>query len=271
MKNSLNILAALLLAPLSALHAAEQNALAWPEVTRDAKPWTAWWWMGNAVDKATITRELTEFHEAGLGGVEVGMFYGAKGAEDRYLDFLSPRWVEMFAHASREAQRLGMRVDIATVAGWPFGGPNVSTAMASSKVRVTNYAVAGGERLTARLPTRQPLTQRPAKTNTDGQIALPKESLGELQCLMAVSEKGERVELTDRVREDGMLDWTAPAGQWQLWVVSRIAPIQMVKRPAPGNTGYALDPFSSSAMSEYVKRFSDAFVGFPAPKYSKDS
>jgi len=266
MKNSLNILAALLLAPLSALHAAEQNALAWPEVTRDAKPWTAWWWMGNAVDKATITRELTEFHEAGLGGVEVGMFYGAKGAEDRYLDFLSPRWVEMFAHASREAQRLGMRVDIATVAGWPFGGPNVSTAMASSKVRVTNYAVAGGERLTARLPTRQPLTQRPAKTNTDGQIALPKESLGELQCLMAVSEKGERVELTDRVREDGMLDWTAPAGQWQLWVVSRIAPIQMVKRPAPGNTGYALDPFSSSAMSEYVKRFSDAFVGFPAPK-----
>ncbi len=256
----------LLLAPLATLNAAEKNALAWPEPTRDAKPWTAWWWMGNAVNKETITRELTEFHEAGLGGVEIGMFYGAKGAEDRYIDFLSPRWVEMFAHASLEAQRLGMRVDISTVAGWPFGGPNVTTAMASSKVQVTNYALTGGERLTARLPTRQLLVERPVKANADGQIALPKESLGELQCLMAVSKKGEQVDLTDRVRNDGALDWTAPAGQWQLWVASRIAPLQTVKRPAPGNAGYALDPFSSSAMSEYVKRYSDAFDGFPAPK-----
>jgi len=79
------------------------------------------------------------------------------------------------------------------------------------------------------------------------------------------SETGEHLELTDRVREDGVLDLTAPAGQWRLWVVSRIAPIQTVKRPAPGNAGYALDPFSASAISEYVKRFSDAFVGFPAP------
>lgn len=54
-------LIALLLAPLPGTHAADADPLAWPETTRDAKPWTAWWWMGSAVDKATITRELTEF------------------------------------------------------------------------------------------------------------------------------------------------------------------------------------------------------------------
>ena len=59
----------------------------WLEPTRDAKPWMAWWWMGSAVDKATITRELTEFYDAGLGGVEVGMFYGAKSEEVRHIDF----------------------------------------------------------------------------------------------------------------------------------------------------------------------------------------
>jgi hypothetical protein len=267
MKHILTLLA-LLLAPLTTLHAADADAdpLAWPQPTRDAKPWTAWWWMGSAVGKATITREMTEFHEAGLGGVEVGMFYGAKGAEDRYLDFLSPRWMEMLAHASSEATRLGMRLDMATVAGWPFGGPNVSAAMASSRLNVTSYPLVSGERLTTRLPSRRPAGDLQVTANADGQIALPKESLGELQAAVAVSESGEQQDVTDRVREDGQIDWSAPAGRWQLWVVSRIAPIQTVKRPTPGNAGYVLDPFSATAMREYVKRFSAAFAGFPAPK-----
>jgi len=109
MKHRFTLLIALLLAPL-ALHAADADPLAWPESTRDAKPWTAWWWMGSAVDNATTTRELTEFHEAGLGGVEVGMFYGAKGVEERYIAFLSPRWMEMLAPPlarTRRARRSG--------------------------------------------------------------------------------------------------------------------------------------------------------------------
>ena len=262
----LTVLAALLLAPLAALRAAESDPLAWPEPTRDAKPWTAWWWMGSAVDKATISRELTEFREAGLGGVEVGMFYGAKSAEERYLDFLSPRWMEMLAHASSEAQRLGMRLDIATVAGWPFGGPNVSAAMASSRVKLTSYPLVSGERLATRLPARKSADDLPVKANADGLILLPKEYLGELQAAVAMSESGEQIDVTERVRDDAQLDWMAPAGRWQLWVVSRIAPIQTVKRPAPGNAGYVLDPFSAFAMREYLKRFSDAFTDFPAPK-----
>jgi hypothetical protein len=266
MKPSLSLLLALLFAPLASLQGAESDPLAWPEPTRDAKPWTAWWWMGSAVEKATITRELTEFHEAGLGGVEVGMFYGAKGAEDRYLDFLSPRWMEMLAHASSEATRLGMRLDMATVAGWPFGGPNVSAAMASSRLNVTSYPLVSGERLTTRLPSRRPAGDLPVKANADGQIALPKDSRGELQAAVAVCETGEKVDVTELVRDDGKLDWTTPAGGWQLWVVSRLAPIQTVKRPTPGNAGYALDPFSASAMTEYVKRFIAAFAEFPAPK-----
>jgi hypothetical protein len=265
MKHILTLLA-LLLATLTTLHAADADPLAWPQPTRDAKPWTAWWWMGSAVDKATITREMTEFHEAGLGGVEVGMFYGAKGAEDRYLDFLSPRCMEMLAHASSEATRLGMRLDMATVAGWPFGGPNVSAAMASSRLNVTSYPLVSHERLTTRLPSRRPAGDLQVTANADGQIALPKESLGELQAAVAVSESGEQQDVTDLVRKDGQIDWSAPAGRWQLWVVSRIAPIQTVKRPTPGNAGYVLDPFSATAMREYVKRFSAAFAGFPAPK-----
>lgn len=262
----LKLVSTLLVAPVMVLHAGDVDSLSWPEPTRDVKPWTAWWWMGNAQDKATITRELTEFRDAGFGGVEVGMFYGAKGAEDRYIDFLSPRWMEMLAHASNEAQRLGMRLDMSTVAGWPFGGPNVAAAMASSRVNVTSYPIASGQRLTARLPSRRVAADLQIKPNADGQIPVSKEALGELQAAIAVSESGETKDVTEHVRDDGQLEWTPTSEGWRVWVVSRIAPIQTVKRPAPGNVGYALDPFSPTAMSAYLKRFSDAFMSFPAPK-----
>ena len=96
---------------------------AWPAPQRDQKPWTRWWWPASAVDKASLTRQLEQIAAANLGGVEITPIYGAKGYEDRYIDFLSPKWMEMLEHVGREAKRLGLGVDMATGTGWPFGGP----------------------------------------------------------------------------------------------------------------------------------------------------
>jgi hypothetical protein len=269
MKSLVALLPHLLLAPLFSLHAEPTRALEWPEPTIHSKPWTAWWWMGSAVDKATITSELTEFQKAGFGGVEVGMFYGAKGAENRYTEFLSERWMDLLAHASNEARRLQMRLDMSTVAGWPFGGPQVTTEMASSRVLVTNYPLLTGTLLTTRLPARTVVNRNfaavPLKANADGQIPLLNPPPAELQAAVAVSESGQTLDVTDRVNEDGQLEWMPPSGGWKLWVASRSAPIQKVKRPAPGNEGYALDPFSPAAMRAYLQRFTKAFDGFSAP------
>jgi len=57
--------------------------LAWPPITRQQKPWTRWWWPGNAVDAKNLTHELEQFHDAGLGGVEITPIYGIQGADDR--------------------------------------------------------------------------------------------------------------------------------------------------------------------------------------------
>ena len=62
----------------------------WPDVTRENKPWTRWWWPGSAVDKASLTAQLEKLAQAGIGGVEITPIYGAKGYEDRYIDFLTP-------------------------------------------------------------------------------------------------------------------------------------------------------------------------------------
>jgi hypothetical protein len=107
------------------LRGAESADLAWPALTRENKPWTRWWWLGSAVDKPNLTRELEAIAAAGFGGVEITPIYGAKGYEDRFIPFLSPKYLEMLAFTGAEAKRLGLGVDMATGTGWPFGGPQV--------------------------------------------------------------------------------------------------------------------------------------------------
>jgi hypothetical protein len=117
-----------------------------PPLTPDAttaKPWTRWWWPGSAVDEVNLTRQLEAFAAAGLGGVEITPIFGVRGAEDRVVPYLSPRWMDLLAHVGREARRLGLGVDMATGTGWPFGGPWVEPADGAHKLVLTEGQLAG--------------------------------------------------------------------------------------------------------------------------------
>jgi hypothetical protein len=221
---------------------AADEPLGWPSATCTNHPWTRWWWLGSAVDKTNLTRMLTQFHDAGIGGVEICPIYGAKGYEDRFIDFLSPKWMEMLAHTTTEAKRLDLGVDMTTGTGWPMGGPHVTTEEASARMVMQQYNILGGSKL---------------------QFTLPK---GRLQCLMAFSDKGEHVDLTGGMT-NGLIgfNWTAPSGQWKVYAVLLDGPVQKVKRAAPGGAGNVQDPFSVSAMNDYLSCFTKAFAGFSAP------
>ncbi len=211
--------------------------MSWPAATRECRPWTRWWWLGSAVDKTNLTQLLTQYQKAGLGGVEICPIYGAKGFEERFINFLSPKWMKMLAHTTTQAERLDIGVDIDTGTGWPFGGPWVTPEMASASVILKRYELAGGDTLKSRL------------------------SEGQLQCLMAVSDSNEQINLTDKVSER-RLDWTAPPGKWRLYALSQKSPIQKVKRAAPGGEGFVLDPYSVAALNKYLEKFNKAFVGY---------
>jgi len=100
------------------------------------KPWTRWWWMGSAVNEKELTRHLEAYAKAGIGGVEICPIYGAKGYEDSYVEFLSPRWRELLRHTLKEACRLGIGVDLTLGTGWPYGGPMVSQANAPKRLKI---------------------------------------------------------------------------------------------------------------------------------------
>ncbi|WP_367873300.1 glycosyl hydrolase [Luteolibacter sp. Populi] len=214
---------------------------AWPPITREAKPWTRWWWLGSGVDAANLTKQLEAFSQAGLGGVEICPIYGANGYESRDLPFLSEAWTSAYAHTAKEAARLDMGVDLTTGTGWPFGGPWVKEEEAS----------AGMESVMAKAEGAKPVA-----------LSLPK---GKVEVLSAWPEQGEPLDLMPLVKGAG-LEWTPPAGNWRIHgLVSRHA-IQKVKRSAPGGAGRVLDPYSTRALDAYLKPFDAALDRTDVPE-----
>ncbi|WP_205499788.1 glycosyl hydrolase [Rufibacter psychrotolerans] len=223
-----------------------QAETVWPQVTKENRPWTRWWWMGNAVDEKNLDRLLTQYANAGLGGVEIAPIYGAKGHESKYLEFLSPAWMGALDFTVKKAAGLGMGVDLTQGTGWPFGGPQVTPAHAASKLMVQTYTLKGGQTLPDVL-----------------QVTDPKQKdLGvALQAVMAYSDKGEILEVTDKVTPQGKLNWKAPAGNWSLYAAFNGRTRQMVKRAAPGGVGFTLNHLSKEATQAYLLPFTQAFKG----------
>ncbi len=131
------------------------GARSWPSITHQTKPWTRWWWQGSAVTPASLTAQLEAFKAAGLGGVEITPIYGVRGAEDRFIPYLSDAWMKMLDHTLREAARLDLGVDMATGTGWPFGGPWVDDGMSPRTIAHRTWVLGSGERLTEPVRLRQ--------------------------------------------------------------------------------------------------------------------
>src|SRR5688572_29623508 len=85
-----------------------QAQIKWPAVTPVTKPWTRWWWLGSAVNQKDLTRNMQQYAEAGLGGLEITPIYGVGGYEEKFIDYLSPQWMGLLTHTLNEAKRLNM-------------------------------------------------------------------------------------------------------------------------------------------------------------------
>jgi alpha-L-rhamnosidase/F5/8 type C domain len=216
--------------------------LRWPAAASEARPWVYWWWLGSAVDEAGVAGALERYAEAGIGGVHIVPIYGAQGFESRYIDHLSPRWIDVLGATVRAAGRLGMGVDMTTGTGWPFGGPEVAKDDSAALLLLERWTVAGGNRLQA--PVR-------SAAQPDATVAM-----------VAAAAADEVVDLTARVGPDGALDWTAPAGRdWTVHAAFTGRTGLRVERAAPGGEGLVIDYLSPRALGSYLARFDGAFGG----------
>ncbi|HEY0945505.1 MAG TPA: glycosyl hydrolase [Opitutaceae bacterium] len=89
------------------------------------RPGCYWWWLDGLVNKEGITRDLEEFAAKGIGEVLLVNSANLRPSDDitNPVTFLSPEWRELYRHALREADRLGIEVGVNLSGGWCMGGP----------------------------------------------------------------------------------------------------------------------------------------------------
>lgn len=245
----IQVVLALVAMLFTACQSGSNDTSVWPKVTKEMHPWARWWWMGSAVDKENLDALLTDYADKGIGGVEITPIYGAKGYEEKYIDYLSPQWMDMLNNVVVKANELGIGVDMNNGTGWPFGGPQITTDYSARKLIIQRYNIDAKKKFTKKIV---PNDARQIKVGAT------------LQALRAVSKSGETVDIFDKVAEDGTLEWSPKKGKWIIYAAFDGRSRQKVKRAAPGGVGYTFDHFSPEALKVYLTRFDEAF-GDKAP------
>jgi hypothetical protein len=107
-----------------------------------ARPGVYWYFMDGNLDRDAMTADLESMKKAGIGYVlflEVNV-----GVPRGKVDFLSEEWQELYKHAVKEAERLGIRVILGSGPGWAgSGGPWVTPAQSMMHLVASDTTVKG--------------------------------------------------------------------------------------------------------------------------------
>lgn len=196
----------------------------WPESSNTSKPWTRWWWPGNAVDTANLKREIQELADAGIGGVEITPIYGVKGEEEKFIPFLSSEFTEMLEFTIKEAEKNGMQVDMPPGSGWRCGGPFVPREKGLWNLEIRKRKVQKRETF------------------------LP--SFGD-----------EKIAAVSFVPENGAIQVLRPGEQFTaisdgtVYAALRVKSPNRVKRADEGGQGWAIDTFDKEITEWYLSEF----------------
>lgn len=122
-----------------------------------AKPGVYWYFMDGNMNKESITKDLEAMKQSGIGNViflEVNV-----GIPRGKVDFLSPEWQELFKHAVKEAERLGISITLGIGPGWTgSGGPWVKPGQSMQELVSSSVNIKGGqtEKITLPVPLPKP-------------------------------------------------------------------------------------------------------------------
>jgi hypothetical protein len=120
-----------------------------------ARPGVYWYFMDGNLSRSGMTRDLESMKAAGLGHlvfleVNVGVPRGPVG-------FLSEEWQDLFVHAVREAERLGIEITLGSGPGWTgSGGPWVHPAQSMQHLVASTVRVQGPGSFRESLPVPPP-------------------------------------------------------------------------------------------------------------------
>jgi hypothetical protein len=244
-----------------------------------------WWWLNSMATKESITRDLEEMKDKGYGGaslVDAGSSnYQVAAKTAAGPVFMSPEWMELYKHAVKEAERLGIELSVNMGSGWNPGGPSITPQMAMKKIVWSEVDVIGGKTITIELPQPEKklmytdicVQAIPRKEGAPVQNEAIEnwkkktfnEKLGwkgvyplhELRddydgngILMGV-KKNEIIDLTSNFKS-GQLNWNAPVGEWTIIRFGYTCTGARTSTNSDGWEGLSVDHLSAEAFGLFA-------------------
>lgn len=211
------------------------------------RPWTVWWWFGNATPAADLVHELEEMDRNGIGGVEINPVYTLDGADPKLglgpVEMYSREWQAKFNAVAAAAERLGVKVALRGGSGWPYGGPWITESESAAAIARGVMVQAGPRQLDIEAPAPQPNSGWSVE-RLEAAAAWNRES-GETRPLAI---QGSRIQ--------GDL----PTGEWQITAAWLMRTGQTVKRSAPGGGGLVLDHFRAQSLDLQLRPLGEALA-----------
>lgn len=253
---------------------------AWHSPPRSMHPFVRWWWPGNAVEQDELRRELNSLHAAGFGGVELQTltlgftFDELRKDHDRIYQVGAPVYFDNLLAVFREAERLGMTVDLTLGSGWSSGGPFIERSPSQQLLMASVDA-----RGPASIDIAVPVAQEPwyaARTN-----AVIPDTIGtfdrdtRLQRLVAARVDGATEPATlSQLRDisghlhDGRIRWDVPAGHHRIFAFYQNASRHNAAGSAyPGALERApiLDHLDRGGVEEYIEKLGEPWLDALSP------
>lgn len=267
-----------------------------------AKPGVYWYFMDGNLSREGMTKDLESMKAAGINNMiflEVGI-----GVPRGPVDFMSEEWQNLFVHAVREAERLGIRILLGAGPGWcGSGGPWVKPEESMKHLVFSETEVSGGKKVDIALPVPEqrktvwhtlknpyyedvavyaiPNTVKPVIADINEKALYERDPISSKPNVKpylpapANFEKTEEnnalkqkdiINVTKYLQPNGNLVWDAPKGKWTI--------IRMGKRVTGASTrpspepaiGLEADKLNTAHFENHLKNYTDILLEKTAPR-----
>jgi hypothetical protein len=243
-----------------------------------------WWWLNSMATKESITRDLEQMKAKGYGGASIvdagSSNYTVAHKTQAGPVFMSPGWMELYKHAVKEADRLGIELSVNVQSGWNPGGPTITPELALKKIVFSDTVVKGGRRIEMSLP--QPEVkllyqdivvqafQQPASLPLKDSAILNwgiktfNRSFGfrGTYPLYKLREERPGAEQNEGIKKEGIIDitahvkngilnWDAPEGQWTIVRYGWTCTGARTSTNSDGWSGLSLDHLNPQAFKKF--------------------
>jgi len=258
--------------------------------------------MDGNLSKMEMTTDLESMKEAGISNLiflEVGI-----GVPRGSVDFMSEAWQDLYVHAVREAERLGIKILLGAGPGWcGSGGPWVKPEESMKHLVFSETTVAGGKKIDIVLPVpeqrsttwhkmssayyedvaayaipvsaipviedinEKALFERdPYSSKPNLKPYLPSLANYEEPSQSRVLADDDVIDVSDFLQPNGQLSWDAPEGNWTI--------IRMGKRVTGASTrpspepviGLESDKMDTLAFRNHLSNYTDILLKRTAPR-----